>query len=1377
MFGKNQETKFEICFGTAKSKELQFPICKLALKDTQFRYTAYSYSSALIMAFKSFKHKVGYAKNFNRSAASTSYNNGTSTQFFDPSYSHTLRDNQSLGFYNNQYSQNDTSPSCNSGNNNNYNNNHNNNSNNSNNNNNNNYKDNSQNNKQFTPYTVLGANPLDFDPTSFIVNHFSQPQTNQFSNNTANSENGNTFLHSNSNFINDGTNTTHNGNSQIDYAYFNYSNQNSYHNPTMYQNPYMPMDYRNNSNNTNNTYYSLSDMNSTLNKNRKYYSTLQQTEASGHYVIDNRDPWGEDLDNELNKENYLNTHIEKINEAFKFGRFNMINSLYQSLKRNDIVPPLDIYEKIFISFDNRSFDNNNQNLNDKMWQLLICYQDMINNKLKPTIKIYNVLLLQIFKNSIIAFETNNLNGFDFFKIGSELIHTINKNNKLSNETINYYLLAMNIFGKYSIDHKLVSPTNNTTLGEKTKDITEFNNNSDGNNITTGFLIPDLVQLKKEVIDLLPSYNKDSFYFISLVRLASLKNDSDFVKQMYKEFLLELSKTDNSNTSLKQNQFEIYSIFIYSLIECGEENIATKIFNNILVELQKQPNTMRSRKNISLVISNYLIPLSKIDCQKAYDMWSSFNKLDWVPEFSYVFYLLLMSNSFHNWSLTKKIYDYIFPMERQFKTRDFSTFRLNPRNKLSNYLLYPMNIENVIDSLMDYALQLRDDDIIAKLLEESIVKNFAFSQSLYPFIFNYLKNINVPDEYLLKFINSQGNLCPELSFINAIVQYFKDDKMLNQIVQLDFFQKICANVKFVRENINNLSGLGLLLDSIWKLPITTENYPLYLKLYGVLITRLNDFDTLSPTLNTNEKDLLSQLDKKEDDGKDFDLVFYIKFKDKITESFIHLVKNCKTLNIDTSSIDPVISQAIKLINIPEEYLNIFTHPGDWDKSYPLSLVSKIKNDPNSTLKEFERLYNQGYCFDYSTYKEFIFNKIITPTILHKVFQFDMSRNESIYLKNMMVNTLKTEQIQLMLLNDLAFFRENFVPYLKQSSLLKILECMKTSPFFHFNSIHFIKLAGFPYMYRSLSRQIEFKEVIGQIYELLFQEERYDSIIHFNDQCRVINLEILLKSYIRSGNKNKFNEMFTKYNKSLTPEQIVDIRKEYEVENARIEKLMNPMKADVNGTPIDTSFAKFIQSFTTDEITVKKNPENLSQLVNGLSSLPTLDSLIPYFEKNIENIPEYKLNNDKQLKIQIRLGVSSQILENLLKASNIFVNYCPDKSQIPIAPFKSRIRLYYNFKTYLRDKILLTDDLLLLVKIWSNISPTEVVKLLDNIIETIYLEEGPIKVGILHLPHRLRWKFNKSTLNLVLDAIEFHCQSREDLEHLTKIKTLKQQFAMD
>lgn len=1308
------------------------------------------------MAFKSFKHKIGYAKNFNRSAAATSNNNGSSTQFFDNSYPHYLRDNQHnnqpLNFFNNQYNQNsnnDTYTNFNSNNN------------------------DSQNNKQFAPYTVLGANSnfnLDFDTTNFIINHLNQPQTNQFANSN---ENGNNNFHNNA-LHNDYNSSQHN-NLQIDNSSFNYTNYNSYYYGTNYQNTYIPTDYLNN-----NPYYNLGNNNNTLSNNNninntgRYYSTLQQTKENGNYIIDNRDPWDEDLDNELNKDTYLKTHIDKINESFEKGQFNMINSLYQSLKRNNIVPPIQTFEKIFISFNNRSFDNNNQNLNDKMWQLLNCYQDMINNKLKPTIKIYNILLLQIFKNSIIAFETNNLNGFDFFKIGSELVHTINKNNNLSNETINYYLLAMNIFNKYSIDNKLINSGNGGS------------NDNQSSNDTYGFMVPDLVQLKKEVIDLLPSYTKDSFYFISLVRLASLKKDVTFIKQMYKDFLLELSKTDKNNISLRNNQFEIYSIFISSFIESGDENIADKIFNNILLELQKQPETTKRQKDINLVISNYLISISKNNCQKAYDMWSSFNKLPWVSDFSYEFYLLLMSNSFHDWSLTKKIYDYIFPMERLFKTKDFSNFRLNPKNNLSSYLLYPVSIENVINSLMDYALQLRDNDIIAKLLEESIVKNFAFSQSLYPFIFNYLKNIDVPHDYLLKFINSQGSLFPQLSFIDSIVQFFKDDKILNEIVQLKFFNKICANVSFAKENVNNLGGLNMLMDSIWKVPMSVDKYPLYLKLYGVLITRLNDFDTLSPTLNTNEKDILSQLNDDNVDAnndQDFDLIFYVKFKNKIIERFIELVKNCKELNINTNSLDPVIPQAVKLVNLSEKYINFFTHPGDWDKSYPLSLVSKIKKNPESAFKEFERLYNQGYCFDYSTYKELIVNQFITPTILKKVLQFPNDINEIVSLKNMMIEKLNTEQIQIILLDDLDFFKKNFIPSLKESSLLKILDCLKTSPSFKFNSIHFINLLEFPYNYRTISKQIEFKRVIEYIYKLLFEEQRYESIINFNDQCRVINLEILLKSYIKSGNKKKFNEVFKKYSKSLTQAQITDIEKEFQIENRRIQQLIQAVdktslkKNDKKLIEYEDSFKFFIRSFSTREVNSKNAPKSLTQFINKLSSFHTMESLIPFFESNFKNLPELNSNANYRLRNQFKLGISTQLLENILKASNIFVNYSKINDKLPIQSFRSKINLYYNLKTYLKNNIIVTDDLLLLIKIWSNILPKDINKLLNNIIETIYLEDSKIEVGILHLPKRLKWNFNKNTLNVVLNEIQLHCKTINDIDNLNRIDTLKQQFAMD
>lgn len=452
-----------------------------------------------------------------------------------------------------------------------------------------------------------------------------------------------------------------------------------------------------NNNNTNNSntqhrYYSTgptipANQYDSLNFNTRNFQDLQskqpppaaqkqQQQECNLLEDENAFVWKEDTESCLNNSTYLQTHIDEINRCYEQHNYNKINSLYQSLKRNGIVPPLEIFTKVLDSLCKRPLDNND--LDNKMYELLTCYQDMINNRLKPPDEIYNIVLLSLFKGSILAYQFKNPNGSDFYKIAIELFNTTTNDPKqksevkfrnFSKDVLDYNLLAMNIY-------------------------------------------PGHITLSKaqQIITSSPAFIKDSFYFIACFSYAKSTNDKLAIKELYEDFRLSISSSA-SNRTLFDNQFEIYSVILSSFIETGEVELATNLLDDLVSKIQ---NSNGLASNISLLLSNFLISMSKIDSSKAYEIWFKFHKLDWIPEFSYEFYLIFMANSFQDWNLTKKIYDYIFPMKRN----------LSPlkKQKLSDYLLYPMGAESIITSLLDYSLQLKDNEIIMKILEESIVKS-------------------------------------------------------------------------------------------------------------------------------------------------------------------------------------------------------------------------------------------------------------------------------------------------------------------------------------------------------------------------------------------------------------------------------------------------------------------------------------------------------------------------------------------------------------------------------------------------------------------------------------------------------------------------------
>lgn len=1247
-----------------------------------------------IITLKSLKYK-NFAKGCHRSASS---NQKTSQTFFDSSYYQYLRQNH--GLVNLEQSPNQSNL------------------------------------PRLQPHPVIGAN-TNFNTLDDVLN---DDYLNHYNNQNQNHH----IISSPSNNI-----TNYHLSDYNNYASNHHYNNETIINQTLSKKYYSTI--TNPTNATNNLNQDISNIQN--NKNGNNNESLERNHINQPLESD-LNIWEDDTEESLNPSTYLKTHLDQINQCYETKQYSRINALYQSLRRNNIVVPLEIYEKILDSFDKRSFDINNKNLDEKMFSLLNCYHDLINSKLKPTTKIYNCILSQIFKNSIVAFESNNQNGLDFFKIGSELFHTVLKNNALSKDVVNYYLLALNLFS--GSPFKYFNKQNQSTV-----------------------LIPNLEFFKSTIIDSSAIYEKDSFYFISLINLAKLKNDLNLLKKLYQEFLLLLPL--ESSQSVRDHQFEIYSIFISSFLETGEVTLSNKIFENLINEIKLKDGMT---ENIQLILSNYLISLSKLDAQKAYSLWLSFKKLRWVPEFSYDFYLQLMSNSFHDWELTKKIYAYIFPMQRIFSNKSKSMNSLRTSH-LSNYLLYPIHTEMILNSLLNYALQLNDQEVVFKLLEESVIKSFNFDINLYPFIFKFLVSAKCSSVYLLRMIESHGNLLADenitkndkddnLLFLNAITDATKDSAILQPLIDMKCFETICKNLEFNSDKSQDqafkYNGLITILEALWNAPKTADSYPIYLEIQAILISRIFDFDTYVSTeennLNENTK--------------------FSKFKKDLMTGFEKMATNFKRLNLDPNSVKPFVSQAVKLSNLSEEYIEYFNHPGDWDKSYPLSLGSQIRNAPTTGIKDFEKLSNQDYCFDYDTYKELIKNKYINKSIIEKGYSFVNinDTNELKYLSNLIISKIAPKdieqtlflapnnQIQTLSFEKQFFFQKFILNYLRDKSLSKILRNLnhvKLSP-------QFISTLRFPENFKSITIQAEFKESIDIIYEKLFEAKNFESILKFNEQCPVINLNILLKSAIRAGANEDFESLLQRFKSSLTKEQSTEIKYEYLIDNLKIDEaiqLYEQNKSNDNSTKVGDyyTFALFLKSFTSHSLDLQILPQNTLQFANQLSTFSSFTEILTFYNVNSKILGISSTNMQTR---EVNQHILDQMLQNLVDASHLLFDGRVSDSQLDrteiIKKFQLKLKTFSRFKAFLKSQQYKTSDLLNLIDVWTTVEPFSIDILFNNIIETIYLKPN-LSSSILTLKNGLVWNFDSLSLQIIANDFIKAYESLGETNKIDKVQQFK------
>lgn len=1029
-------------------------------------------------------------------------------------------------------------------------------------------------------------------------------------------------------------------------------------------------------------------INQTLSKS--YYSTNATTHDPSKQEVapppdvrlsENVSPWEEDTELTLNQETFLKAQTEEIDRCFTAEDYNKINSLYQALKRNEVVPPVEVYAKVIESVCKRDLDDDD--VDSKMFQLLSCYQDLIGNLIKPTEAIYNMVIGSLLKGSIKAYEQQNSNGSDFYKIAVDLFQASNakKNHQFSKELLDYSLLAMNLYPGY-IQFSYV----------------------------------------KNVLESSSLYTKDTFYYVAMLSYAKLTNDNKSIKELYQEFRSMCSVRKD----LQESQYEIYSMVLAGMVETGDLPLAIKLLDKLMIDVRDKNGLA---KNVSLMLSNFLISLSKVDCHKAHKLWFEFSRLKWVPEFSYEFYLVLLANSFKDWSLTKKIYDYIFPMKRQFKTS---------RPLLKDYLLYPLGVQSVLSSVLDYALQLKDTEVIMKLLEESIVKSFKFDTGIYPYLFQHLKEIHCPDDYLLRFIHLHGTMMQDsrdkFEFLNGLIDNFQSQVILSKVTEMDFFMDYCTSFSSADSGRINYSGLIACFRSLWKSPQTIEKYVYNLELHGMLIVKLYDLDNYYTVM---ENELL------------------IDFKQDITERFVKLVTNYKRLNLDPTKVSKIVVQATKMVDMPEEMGSFFTHPGDWDKSYPLCLGPLIRNSLNTGVKEFRRLSSEGYCFDYDTYKELVYKKVIDHDIIKSSLELCPDEDELKYLSNCLVVKTFNQDLQSKILNH-PLFESKLLPYLKDASFLRLAK--------NCNDIYtFINKVGFPERFKSIAVQAEFKSTVGYVYEKLFQLKDYRSVLDFNKISPTLNTGILLKSCIRSGDYDEYKQLFNKFRRSLGAEAL-NIQAEYLINTGKIDEAINLIKTSSAHTENKTvdlySFALFLKSFENGAVYLD-SVENTLQLANYLSSQSSFSDMVSLYRTVMDsNI----LLEKSKFNTAVKLELLSQMLNNL-NDSLQFVDIQNDQVQ---AKYVEKLKNYYRFRAFTKMPSFSEHEIYQLINIWSSVDPYAIDAFFNNIVETVYLNSN---TRLLYIQNDLVFEFKPKQMFSLVERIEEFYRSEKDEESLKKVQSFK------
>ncbi|CCH60430.1 hypothetical protein TBLA_0C06350 [Henningerozyma blattae CBS 6284] len=794
-------------------------------------------------------------------------------------------------------------------------------------------------------------------------------------------------------------------------------------------------------------------------------------------------------DQGFDSDSFLRTHIAQINACFQSRDYNKVNALYQSLKRNNIVPPLQIYSKILLSILHRDLDLND--INYKVFQLLNCYQDIIiKNKIAPNDSILNILLIALFKCSIVACHANNLNGTDFYKIALNLLSEIlpNHNNNLSQELLQYFLVNTILYPGY-IDC--------TTLQSH---ISQFN--------------PDIQTALQSQIHL------------TLLTLARLNNN--------KKFLLDYCRAAFPNPSALSTRRLILATYLSALIETGEFATANSLLNDSLLN-----DSIQDPSTAAILLPNTILSYSKINPLYSFQLFESFNtKSPHLFDHNFLIYYtytLLQHNKnipleshSHVWDI---ILTKLYPLlsRRPNASPDFNiaslttsllnspSFYSNPYfPALSTSILTSKNITQLITtSILNHALLNNNLPLITSLLHESIENSLEFTNVsfTYPLIFKHFQKYEFTHQQILNFVNIHASLINKnqfesLKLFNSIYDQFKSQPdLLIQFIQLDCFSHYLTNLDLPSPNDDsNLSPLYNFLPLLFTAPLTSMDFYIKsLSIYSIVISKLLESSASPQTTTPSRLNL---------------------FQDTISH-FKRLINNLYQLHENPANfITQDIIQTIKILDFPPEinsYFNCKFHPGQWNKSYPLNYSSLIHDSPNMAIQKFIELKKFNYIFDSNTYLELIYNqKFLNWNIIEDTMNLNCWNPHE--LKNL-INFIIMNCSKFCLQKFLnTFFNSIFkLDDINDTSLQRIITDLPINIT--------LPLINFPHDFKSIEKQVRFKSSINKIYNILFKKKQYNKLIEFNSIVPIIDETLLLNTSIIMDDLISYNNL-----KNSKPKQI-------------------------------------------------------------------------------------------------------------------------------------------------------------------------------------------------------------------------------------------------
>jgi hypothetical protein len=198
----------------------------------------------------------------------------------------------------------------------------------------------------------------------------------------------------------------------------------------------------------------------------------------------------------------------------------------------------------------------------------------------------------------------------------------------------------------------------------------------------------------------------------------------------------------------------------------------------------------------MLLSSYLLALSKVNSTKALEIWFQFNSIEWIPEFSFEFYLNFLQDSLGDYETSTRLYNYMVGL---------------PRNQTpitpESYFITPPNPE-ALSRFFQLAIIEEDKTTVLKMLRESFVRGTNFSFEAYLSLFQFLKN----EELIVKIVNNHGSSNSKpFEFLTHLTQHIPN-LPIYEISKTLYFKKLINS--YSMQKSEDYQGFYVVFSSVF-----------------------------------------------------------------------------------------------------------------------------------------------------------------------------------------------------------------------------------------------------------------------------------------------------------------------------------------------------------------------------------------------------------------------------------------------------------------------------------------------------------------------------------------------------------------------------------